>query len=1130
MSFRRIRNPTAADEQSATTLLFSIPGCSEMKPVVAFFRNFGFNRFERRQIIHALCWLIGVLYNKPTFVTDISLRIKEREDLQMRVVLLIAVASVSTVSLATAEDRPLTYERDIRPIFRAHCFDCHGATDELKGGLDLRLVRFLQKGGETGPAILAGQPNESFLLERIRNGEMPPGEDTVPAGEIAIIEKWIAAGAKTARPEPDSIGPGLGITEEERSFWSFQPIRHPDVADLASFPKASRVRTPIDALLLNSAMTNHAGSESNKAASTQQSFAVDADRRTLIIRAYFDLIGLPPSPDEIDKWLNDAQDDWYDRLLTELLASPHYGERWGRHWLDVAGYADSEGYSTADAARQWAWKYRDWVIRSLNQDMPFDQFVAEQLAGDELAGPINGDLTPQQIDLFSATGFLRMAADGTGSGANNPDGRNQVIADTLKIVGTSMLGLSLQCAQCHDHRYDPIPHTDYFAIRAVFEPALDWKSWKVPNARRISLYTAADRKKAAEIEAEAAKIAAEKTVKQTEYMKQALDQELMKYKEPLGAKLREAYETAGNKRSDEQKKLLTKNPSVNISTGTLYQYLPKAAEELKKFDARIAETRAKKPVEEFVRALIEPPNHAPETKLFHRGDHQQPKQTVTPASLSVASLAGQPVQFPLNDDKFPTTGRRLAFAQWLASRDNPLFARVIVNRAWMHHFGKGLVSTPADFGKLGTKPSHPEVLDWLADELISSGWSLKSLHRTILSSTAWRQSKEPSKNPSAFLVPLQRLEAETLRDRMLAASGQLDRTLLGRPVKIKEDDTGQVVVDGAQTRRSLYIQVRRSRPVAMLQTFDAPVMETNCESRPSSTVATQSLMLLNGQFILDQAAKLADRAAKEAQAPTDEQRSLIQKIPTPTVDEWQYGYGSYDEAENRTASFTTLPHFTGSQWQAGKKLPDTKLGYVLLHATGGHPDIAERAVIRRWTAPAGGEISIKGDLTHGSPNGDGVRGRVVSSRSGKAGEWTAFNAPTGTVAVLKVQSGDTVDFITDCRTGHTSDSFNWHVNITLKTVGGVARKADSKDAFHGPAKPNEPIELLPGQLVRAWQLALCREPTQDELSIGIDFLARQMETLHRNSAMIPKGRSASRQAMTSLCQALLSSNEFLYVE
>lgn len=842
---------------------------------------------------------------------------------------------------AAAFEESLTFEQHIRPIFRVHCLDCHGATEELEGTLDLRLVRSMQAGGESGPAIVAGNPDGSHLLDRIRKGEMPPGEKKLTAGDIATIQRWIAAGAKTARPEPESIGPGLGVTAEERSFWSFQPIRRPEVRDGSSWPADVRVRTPIDALIL-------------QAAPDGSRFAPDADRRTLIKRAYFDLIGLPPSPDEIQRWLAVTGDDWYDLLLTELLDSPHYGERWARHWLDVAGYADSDGYTEVDVERPWMWKYRDWVIRSLNADKPFERFITEQLAGDELAGPQNGDLTAEQIELLTATGYLRLAADGTGSGADHPDGRNQVVADTLQIVGTSLLGLSIQCAQCHDHRYDPIPQTDYFALRAVFEPALDWQAWRVPDARRVSLYTAADRQKAAEIEAEAQKIAVEREQKQSQYMQQALEQELMKFDEPLRAQLREAYQAPGDKRSEEQQQLLAKHPSVNISPGVLYQYLPAAAEDLKKFDQRISETRAKKPVEEFLHALVEPPNHVPETKLFYRGDHQQPKQTVAPAALTVAVPEDQRLEFPLDDPALPTTGRRLAFARWLTDPDNPLFARVTVNRIWMHHFGKGLVATPADFGKLGVAPSHAQLLDWLADEFVRQGWSLKKLHRLMLTSTAWRQSKDArsdeSASPLAFRAPLLRLEAETIRDRMLAATGQLDRKLFGASVNIKEDDTGQVVVDGAQTRRSMYIKVRRSRPVAMLQAFDAPVMETNCESRPSSTVATQSLMLINGEFILDQAAKLADRAASEAKSLSDERLAAL------------------------------------------------------------------------------------------------------------------------------------------------------------------------------------PKSFVAGQVVRAWELALCRPPSADELTLGLEFIQRQLNTFQALPAAIPSGRSGTRQAITNLCQSLMSSNEFLYVD
>ncbi|MCA9140578.1 MAG: DUF1549 domain-containing protein, partial [Planctomycetales bacterium] len=337
---------------------------------------------------------------------------------------------------------PLTYEKHIRPIFRAHCFDCHGATAEMKGGLDLRLVRLMKAGGESGAAIVAGEPDNSLLIDRIRSGEMPPGETRLPDNEIALIEKWISIGSPTAREEPDSIDPGLGITPEERAYWAFQPIRRP-VTDGQTH---QRVRNPIDAIAM-------------KRLDAEGPFEPEADRRTLVMRAYFDLTGLPPSIEQVTKWSNDPDPDWYERLIGELLQSPHYGERWARHWLDVAGYADSEGYTVGDQERSWAWKYRDWVIRALNNDMPFDQFVTEQLAGDEIAGPQVGDLTAAQIDLLTATGFLRLAADGTGNGANNDEARNQVMADTLKIVGTSLMGLSIQCAQCHDHRYDPIPQT-----------------------------------------------------------------------------------------------------------------------------------------------------------------------------------------------------------------------------------------------------------------------------------------------------------------------------------------------------------------------------------------------------------------------------------------------------------------------------------------------------------------------------------------------------------------------------------------------------------------------------------------------------------------------------------------------
>lgn len=795
-----------------------------------------------------------------------------------------AIIAIALCDLQFVRSQDLTFERHIRPILRQYCFDCHGASEKKEGNLDLRLVRFMKRGGDSGAVLDVGKASESLLIQRVVDGEMPPGETHLPVDALRILSDWVDSGAKTERPEPEQIGPGVPITVEDRDYWAFRPIVRPAVpATYSDDPQADpasdgshkdRIRTPVDALLA-------------QAMPVGVSFSPDAERSTLIRRVYFDLIGLPPSLEEFNRWNQLADTNWYEQLVDALLESPHYGERWSRHWLDVAGYADSEGQTTEDAVRPWAWKYRDYVIRSLNANKPIDRFILEQLAGDELAGARQGDWTAEQIELLTATGFLTMAADGTGAGDNSPEARNKVIADTLKIVSSSLLGVSVGCAQCHDHRYDPISQLDYYAMRAVFEPAFDWQQWRVPDARRVSLYTIADREQAATIEQESQKIAEERAAKQKVFMAEALDKELLKYEEPLKTELRKAYEKPEKERSEEHVLLLKKHPSVNITAGVLYQYLPKAAEELKTFDTKIAETRARKPKEEFIRAMTEVPDRIPDTLLFHRGDHQQPKQKVLPADLTIAAAEGELPMLTERDAKLKTSGRRLAYARWLTGGKHPLVARVLVNRVWLHHFGQAIVPTPSEFGKLGMPPSNPKLLDWLADEFMQSGWDLKQLHRTILSSTAWRQSSVG--NDSTFLMDaenalycrkaIQRLDAEVIRDRMLIAAGTLDASLFGPPVAIKADEAGQIIVDGQQKRRSLYLQVRRSLPVAMLQSFDAPVMDVNCERRPISTVATQSLILMNGEFAWQQAELLAMRAIREAVPLTMEQLSTQPELP-----------------------------------------------------------------------------------------------------------------------------------------------------------------------------------------------------------------------------------------------------------
>lgn len=1008
------------------------------------------------------------------------------------------------------------FERDIRPILREHCYDCHGAEKELKGKLDLRLRRFMVRGGKSGPAIVPGDPAASLLIERIREGEMPPSGKAVPKGQIAILERWIADKAPTARLEPESIGKGLGVTKEEREYWAFQPIRRPLVP---AYAKADRVRTPIDALLLRRLKVKGA------------SFSPDANPLSLIRRAYFGLIGLPPGAEAVQKFLANKSATAYEELVDELLKSKHYGERWGRHWLDVAGYADSEGITQADTVRPHAWRYRDYVIRSLNSDKPFDRFIVEQLAGDELVAPPHVYLSPDKIELLTATGFLRMAADGTDSGGNTQLGRNQVMADTLKIVSSSLLGLSVGCAECHDHRYDPISQKDYYHLRAIFDPAFMGGGWRTPGRRKVSLYTADDRKQANEIQLEANVVIKDRAVKRIEFVKAAFEVELKKYPKTLQVSLRDAYETPAAKRSAAHKKLLAENPAVNVTLGSLSQFNPKAAEELKKFDAKIKAVVGKRPKEEFVRVLNEPPGQIPVTKIFHRGDPRQPTDAVGPAALTIASPPDQQRSFDGDDPHVPTTGRRLAYARWLTSGRHPLTARVLVNRVWQQHFGRGLVSTPDEFGVLGEPPSHPDLLDWLADEFMSSGWSLKQLHRTIMTSTVYRQSSklDPDRaeadpdNQLYWRKPVIRLDAELVRDGMLTASGSLDPTLFGPPMEVKADDEGQVIEAVEPTRRSLYVQVRRSQPLSMLTVFDAPVMEINCAKRPSSTVAPQSLLMMNSAFVLKQAEKMADRVLKESPLnPLPKSSFDSAKLAAVMRVGWEFGYGTYDAKAKRTKGYAVLPYRDKTYWKGGTNMPE-----VCHWSGGGHP--GKFAAIRRWISPASGKVLIAGLINHPSTNGNGVIGRIVSSRKGLHGEWTLKTSEAKTeVSDLNLQAGDTVDFLVDAGGSVTSDSFEWQVKITLQPQSGKASVWDSVEGFYSADSfKSVTPDTLPKRIARAWELAYSRAPSGVELDSALGFIGRQLQFLSANPI---EKREPIRLAMANLCQSLLNSNEFLYVD
>jgi len=810
---------------------------------------------------------------------------------------------------------PLTFEKDVRPILKANCFHCHGEEGETKGGLDVRLARFILKGGESGPAIVPGKAAESHLLELVKAGEMPKGKSKLKAGEIAVLEAWVAQGAKTARAEPEKLGPEHAFTDEERAWWSLQPISKPKVPSFKSQVSSSEGASSAANLKLETFNLKQ-GIDAFIAAKQAEkglSFSPEADPVTFIRRASFDLTGLPPTPEEVDAFVaayikHPASS--IENLIDRLLASPHYGERWGRHWLDAAGYADSEGFGEKDLERKWAWKYRDYVINALNKDKPFDQFVREQLAGDEMMPKPFDKLSAESIEMLTATGFLRMSPNGTAE-KNNPETQNANIADTIKMVGTSLYGLTIGCAQCHDHRYDPISQADYYRLRAVFEPGFDTKAWRLPASRLVSLLTDAQAAEAAKIEAEAKKLDAARLAKTEEFITEVLEKELAKAPEKDREPLRTAYRTEVKKRTAEQTKQLKAWPRINqLSAGSLYlydtTYKTKHADTLKKMTAEATAVRATKPAEEFLHAFVEVPKKpelVPATFIFNRGNHDQPKEKVNPSDLTVLA-AHRKVEVPEKDANQPTTGRRLAFANALTDGKHPLLARVMVNRVWMHHFGKGIVSSPGDFGQLGSKPTHPELLDWLAAEFMREGWSLKHLHRLIMTSRTYRQSstrdeKRDLIDPDNTLLSrmsVRRLEAEILRDSLLAISGRLNPKIGGAPVPVMFNEEGQVVIgidttdtagrptgkylamNGEEFRRSIYVQARRSRPLEMFATFDAPIMEPSCDVRSVTTVSPQSLLLMNSSIMRVHAQQFAQRVQTEGGKELADQIRLAWKL------------------------------------------------------------------------------------------------------------------------------------------------------------------------------------------------------------------------------------------------------------
>ena len=818
---------------------------------------------------------------------------------------------LALVSFQPAGAEPISFEQTVRPILKQYCWHCHGEEPKLEGGFDARLAKYLIRGGESGFAIERGKHQESLLYQRIANQEMPPNDKKLSADQLEKIALWIDQGALTTATEPDSLSIGDVILDSDRQHWAFQPIQRPALPKISN---VDSVRTPIDIFLLSKLETK--GLE----------YSDEADRVTLLRRLSFDFIGLPPDTESIECVLTDSSDDWYEKQVDRMLASPAYGERWGRHWLDVVGYADSNGYTEKDVERKWSWRYRDYVIRSFNSDKPWDQMIVEQLAGDELVGQPFDNLDEKDVDRLEATGFLRMVPDGTADGSTDAKiASNEVIAETIKVVSSSLLGLTVGCAQCHSHRYDPISQNDYYRFRALFEPAYNWKAWKSPEKRLVSLWTQAIREMAKDVENELKEVSTLRKAELDALVQETFERELVTLPEEIQTEARNARETPEKERTAEHKELIKKYPFLNVSQSSVYLYLP---DRLKDFNKRWGEAtdvvRKRRPTDDFVDCLSEPAvaqSKPPETFVFYRGDHNAPRNAVNPGELSVLLREPNPVS-SLNQET-STTGRRLSYAKHLTNGRHPLVARVLVNRFWMHHFGQGLVTTTTDFGMLGKRPSHPELLDWLADEFMRRDWSLKELHRLIVTSAAYRQSSKRRSELEAVdpdnewlgRMPLRRLESEVVRDSILDASGRLSLKRFGIPVSVSPDEVGQIVIgadsrDSAgrptgkkmelgenEFRRSLYVQVRRSMPLGVLEPFDNPIMFPNCGQRACSTVAPQSLLLMNSQFVAENAEAFAARVERETSSK--DLQAIIQHA-------WLYAFGRKPTTRQRERAVAFL--------------------------------------------------------------------------------------------------------------------------------------------------------------------------------------------------------------------------------
>jgi cytochrome c553 len=931
----------------------------------------------------------------------------------------------STASGAPTPEQVEFFEKSVRPVLAESCYKCHGA-EKQKGELRMDSRAALLKGNDSGPVVFPGDPSKGTFLKSIRHeieNKMPEKAPKLSAEKIAALTEWV----KIGMPWPENDKPVATKDDVARKHWAFQPIAKPAVPVVKD--ATHWAQSDVDRFVL--AKLEAAGLTPSPIAS----------RYTLIRRASFDLTGLPPTTATVADFEKDPAPtrEAFAKVVDRMLASPQYGERWGRHWLDVARYADHRGYLAGGVSREYpfAWTYRDWVIRSLNEDMPYDQFLTRQLAAD-LPG------SGAKVEDIAALGFLTL-------GRRFLNNTNDIIDDRIDVIMRGTMSLTVGCARCHDHKYDPITAKDYYALHGVMasceEDADPEKLPLLPGGKA--------------------------------------EPEFLKARAGVLAELREVDQKIADKLSASLR--IASGLSVFVSADVVDPLIAKNRIARKLVEDR---TRVKN---KLVRLELDPGSpprahvlrdRAQPVKphVFLRGNPSRPGEVVDRRFPTF--LGGEAAPFKQGSG-------RLELAKAITSPTNPLTARVIANRVWLHHFGTGFTPTPGDFGVRSETPVHGELLDWLAVSFTEQGWSLKKLHRTILLSSTWMQdsvhtSQIASANPqSAAKSPQavdpenrllwrqnrQRLEWEAMHDALLAAAGNLDETIGGRPVQLFKEPFPK--------RRAVYAYIDRQNLPGTLRTFDFASPDLMNPQRSTTSVPQQALYMMNSPFVMAQAEALTagldfastqpeerhvqmlyqhilarNATPAEVKMATDYVKAAetAQRTPPP-IPAWRYGYGNYDPA-TRKVSFTPLTHWNGTQWQCAPKLPDPKLGWVNLSAVGGHPS-RDLAAIRRFTASREMTVSLSGEIVRAAAAGNGVMARIVSSRQGQLAEYDAGPKATvpSSIERIELAAGETLDFIVESKGDDNSDGFTWLT--VLYSTDGISY--DAKKQFAGPPPKIDPF-------------------------------------------------------------------------